>query len=98
MTTGKRLNLHRHEGSVLSGAFYLKVDNDSVPLRFKSPLLPYKMNDMYQRMDNQYASTGVMLKPSNGQLVLFPSWLEHETDPECGERCVISFNTFYNGA
>ena len=53
---------------------------------------------MYQRMDNQYASTGVMLKPANGQLVLFPSWLEHETDPECGERCVISFNTFYNGA
>ena len=22
-------------------------------------------------------------------------WLEHETDAECGERCVISFNTLY---
>ena len=98
MTTGRSLNLHRHEGSVLSGAFYLDVDDNSVPLRMRSPLLPYKMNDMYQRMDNQYASPGVMLKPSKGQLILFPSWIEHETDSEQGHRCLISFNTFYNGA
>ena len=56
------------------------------------------MNDMYARMDNQYASTGIMLKPAKGQLVLFPSWIEHETDPEQSDRCLISFNTFYNGA
>ena len=97
MKTGRRLNLHRHEGSVLSGAFYLDVDDNSVPLRMRSPLLPYKMNDMYQRMDNQYASTGGMLKPSKGQLILFPSWIEHETDSEQGHRCLISFNTFYTG-
>ena len=98
MKIGRRLNLHRHEGSVLSGAFYLDVDDNSVPLRMRSPLLPYKMNDMYARMDNQYASTGIMLKPAKGQLVLFPSWIEHETDPEQSDRCLISFNTFYNGA
>ena len=94
MSTGKRIKLHRHEGSVISGAFYLKVDDNSVPLKFKSPVLPSKMIDIYTR-PTQYACPFFELKPTIGQLVLFPSWLEHETDAECGERVVISFNTFY---
>ena len=52
------------------------------------------MIDIYTR-PTQYACPFFDLKPTIGQLVLFPSWLEHETDPECGERVVISFNTFY---
>ncbi|NDB30341.1 hypothetical protein EB155_11520 [archaeon] len=95
MKIGCRVNLHRHEGSVVSGAFYVDVDDDTVPLRFKSPLQPYKMNDLHERFENQYASVGVMLPPKKGTLLLFPSWLEHETDSETGTRCVISFNTLY---
>lgn len=95
MERGCRVNLHRHEGSVVSGAFYLDVDEDTVPLRFRSPLSPYKMNDLYERFDSQFASVGVMMPPKKGTLLLFPSWLEHETDPEEGSRCVISFNTLY---
>ena len=94
MSTGKSIKLHRHEGSVISGAFYLKVNDNSVPLKFKSPVLPSKMIDMFIT-PTQYACSFFDLKPTIGQLVLFPSWLEHETDAECGERVVISFNTFY---
>lgn len=94
MTTGKNIKLHRHEGSVISGAFYLKVDDKSVPLVFRSPLNPYKMIDIFET-PSQYSCQLYNLKPTNGQLVLFPSWLEHETDPECGERVVISFNTLH---
>ena len=94
MTTGKSIKLHRHEGSVISGAFYLKVDDNSVPLKFKSPVLSNKMIDMFIT-PTQYACPFFDLKPTIGQLVLFPSWLEHETNAECGERVVISFNTFY---
>lgn len=94
MTTGKSIKLHRHEGSIISGAFYLKVDNKSVPLIFKSPLHPYKMIDIF-KTPSQYSCSLYNLKPTIGQLVLFPSWLEHETDPECGERVVISFNTLH---
>tara|TARA_R100000458_G_C8255211_1_gene231424 strand:+ start:339 stop:914 length:576 start_codon:yes stop_codon:yes gene_type:complete len=94
MSAGKSIKPHRHEGSVVSGAFYLKVDDKSVPLRFKSPAYPNKMLDIFE-VPNQYACPLFDLKPVIGQLVLFPSWLEHETDPECGERVVISFNTFY---
>ena len=94
MTTGKGVKIHRHEGSVISGAFYIKVDYNSVPLRFKSPLYPYQMISIF-KTPTQYVCPDYDLKPINGQLVLFPSWLEHETDAECGERVVISFNTFY---
>tara|TARA_B100001939_G_scaffold261078_1_gene228138 strand:- start:1157 stop:1741 length:585 start_codon:yes stop_codon:yes gene_type:complete len=95
MTKGTKVTLHRHEGSVVSGAFYIHLDEDSVPLRFMSPLEPYKMNDMYDTLNTEYAATGVQFKPEQGTVFLFPSWLKHETDAECGERCVISFNTLY---
>ena len=94
MTTGKSIKLHRHEGSVISGAFYVKVSDNTVPLKFKSPVLSSKMLDMFIT-PTQYACPYFDLKPTTGQLVLFPSWLEHETDVECGERVVISFNAFY---
>jgi uncharacterized protein (TIGR02466 family) len=94
MNVGCKVNLHRHEGSVVSGAFYVNT-KDAVPLRFKNPLLPYKMNDLHEGMSCQFSSPGVQLPPESGNLVLFPSWLEHETDAEVGTRCVISFNTLY---
>lgn len=95
MRKGDKVTLHRHEGSVLSGAFYVRTDDSTVPLRFQSPLKPYKMNDLYERFNSQYACSGVQLNVQSGSLLLFPSWLEHETDAEQGERCVISFNTLY---
>ena len=95
MRKGDKVTLHRHEGSVLSGAFYVRTDDSTVPLRFQSPLKPYKMNDLYESFNSQYACSGVQLNVQSGSLLLFPSWLEHETDAECGERCVISFNTLY---
>jgi len=95
MRIGDRVMLHRHEGSVISGAFYVKVDTNTMPLKFQSPLKPYKMNDLYEDFDTQYATSGMLVKPELGNLLLFPSWLEHETNPEKGERCVISFNTSY---
>lgn len=94
MKTGERIKLHRHEGSVVSGVFYTKVDDKSVPLKFRSPILSHKMIDMYIT-PTQYGCPFFDNKPTNGQVILFPGWLEHEAEPECGERVVISFNTFY---
>jgi len=95
MKIGTKVTLHRHEGSVLSGAFYVRVDENTVPLRLINPLKPYKNNDLYDKFENEYASMGINVKPMSGQLLIFPSWLEHETDSEESVRCVISFNTQY---
>jgi hypothetical protein len=92
---GGRLELHRHEGSVVSGAFYPKVDGKLTSLRLKSPLLPYKMNELYNDIDSIYAVKYNEIEPQEGMLILFPSWLEHDTSEEISERIVISFNSFY---
>ena len=95
MSIGKRLILHRHEHSVVSGAFYIKCSKKSVPLKFKNPLAPYRMMELYTKNPSDYSSGGMQFQPKPGVLFLFPSWLEHETIEERDDRCVISLNTTY---
>ena len=45
---GDCVKRHRHERSVVSGAFYIDISEDITPLMFKSPLFPYKMIDAYE--------------------------------------------------
>lgn len=93
LTKGSRTTLHRHEGSVLSGAFYPYADNDSISLSFRSPLRPHRMNDLF--ISTNHLNSDFESFPAKvGTLYLFPSWLEHETDiNQSNERYVISFNT-----
>lgn len=91
---GGRLELHRHEGSVISGGFYPFPQGEVSPLLFRNPILPYKMNETFQN-DTPYANMFYEVYPYEGLLILFPSWLEHKTDKEIGNRFVVSFNTKY---
>lgn len=73
MNVGDELKIHKHEESIVSGAFYINVGDNSVPLIFSTE----------------------QVKPKNGLLVLFPSEMEHYTEPEREQRTVMSFNTEY---
>ena len=73
MNVGDKLKIHKHEESIVSGAFYINVGDNSVPLIFSTQ----------------------QVKPKNGLLVLFPSEMEHYTEPEREQRTVMSFNTEY---
>jgi uncharacterized protein (TIGR02466 family) len=95
MDKGKRLRCHRHEYSIVSGAFYVKCSEKTVTLNFRNPLIPYRMAELYSNIPSEYSSSGMSFQPKAGVLFLFPSWLEHETDEERGDRCVISLNTTY---
>lgn len=96
MNVGGIVKPHRHEGSVVSGAFYIKADENSSNLVFNSPLKPYRMNDIVAENPTEYSSYSQEIKCSQGTLVLFPSWLEHETNENQSDtRTVISFNTCY---
>ena len=93
MGKGGHVDKHRHEGSVVSGAFYPYVDEDSCPLIFESPLRPLRMNDVFEQQ-NPFSSYFASCKPRTGLLLVFPSWLEHRTDPnQTDKRITISFNT-----
>ena len=93
MEEGGQVDKHRHEGSVVSGAFYPHVEDDSCPLIFESPLRPLRMNDVFDAQ-NSFSSYFASCKPRTGLLLIFPSWLEHKTDPNTSsKRITVSFNT-----
>lgn len=84
---------HRHEASVLSGAYYINAPEGSSNLHFSSPLKPYRMNDLFSRdtVFNEYYHS---IPCVEDLMIIFPSWLEHYTDKNNNNsRTVISFNT-----
>ena len=92
---GQSVNLHRHEVSVVSAAYYIKADKDSAGLNFKSPLDPYRMHEFFVK-NTEYNIKNVEVACEQGSLYLFPSWLEHYTNPnQTDDRITISFNTMY---
>lgn len=90
---GSTLVKHIHPMSVISGALYLKVDENSSGILFENPN-PYK-NFLQVKAWNYYNYKTVWIQPKIGDLVLFPSWLEHGSygTNNSQERIVLSFNT-----
>jgi uncharacterized protein (TIGR02466 family) len=84
--------LHMHEGSLLSGSFYLEVPAGSGALTFRDPR-PGVLHSMIKgSVPNGHAD--IHLTPSTGLLVLFPCWMEHYVEPHEGDepRICIAFN------
>lgn len=85
---------HAHANSVVSGVWYLDVDESSSGLSLVNPnphvdLMPTKEL-------NWYSITRFTLPVKKNMLILFPSWLRHFTPPNPGDhRWVCSFNTHY---
>lgn len=95
MSAGSKVQRHRHEFSSISGAFYVKATEGSCPLKLYNPLYPYMMT-MPKEKEGKYSSNVLSIDAIPGRLILFPSWLEHETTENSSNetRTVISFNTF----
>jgi len=86
------LKIHNHNHSHISGAIYLKVDDDSSKLYFYNPN-PYISMFSYENQ-NKFNYEYICIQPQNGDLILFPSWLKHGSDDinKTKERMVLSFN------
>jgi uncharacterized protein (TIGR02466 family) len=84
--------LHMHEGSLLSGVFYLQVPPNSGSLAFRDPR-PGVVGS-WQKGSEPNGYSDVHLHPESGLLVLFPHWLEHYVEPHGNDisRIAISFN------
>jgi len=92
---GSVLREHSHPSSVLSGALYINVDDNSVlPVHNPNPYV--KFEEPYK--PTIYNSYGTDLKVCNGELLLFPAWLRHGNSNvnQMVDRVVISFNTKLN--
>jgi uncharacterized protein (TIGR02466 family) len=84
--------LHVHEGSLLSGSFYLSVPSGSGQFVFRDPRPGVIHNSVKGGVPNGHAD--VHLTPSSGLLVLFPCWMEHYVEPHDGDepRITLAFN------
>jgi uncharacterized protein (TIGR02466 family) len=84
--------LHLHEGSLLSGSFYLKVPAGSGALIFRDPRPGIIHGALKGSFPNAHAD--INLRPGAGLLVLFPCWMEHYVEPHESDepRICIAFN------
>lgn len=93
MNKGSSLVFHRHEASVISGAYYPKVPEGSIGLTFESPIEMYKMAEVHNDI-TEYNMKDVTVPATEGYLYLFPSWLKHGSRMNTTDnRMVVSFNT-----
>tara|TARA_B100001996_G_scaffold163109_1_gene124383 strand:- start:768 stop:1412 length:645 start_codon:yes stop_codon:yes gene_type:complete len=96
-------HMHYHPNSIISGVFYIKVDSyDSIC--FHDPLSKLKSGfhfGLHEPKEMNDWNYGVYAeKVLSGDLVLFPSWLEHSVFPNKSyseDRISVSFNTFVEG-
>ena len=85
---------HCHPNSIVSGVFYFKQNPKLPPIQF-SKTLQYSMT-LHTKKYNNLNSHTFYLPCTDGELVMFPSDLNHNvpTNTSDEERISMSFNTF----
>lgn len=88
--------LHHHGDSFLSGVYYVSVPPDAGKLWFRHPSVAKTVINWNEYFDglNEHNSNSWYVEPKAGDLIIFPSWLEHEVDQNNSneERISIAFN------
>eukprot|EP00984_Skeletonema_dohrnii_P017389 scaffold7899_cov84-Skeletonema_dohrnii-CCMP3373.AAC.2 len=74
---GAHHKFHVHEGAVVSGVYYSNCPLGCAPLVLKRPLLDYHAQNANNNYDTVERDDDEVIHPRNGQLVLFPPWLNH---------------------
>lgn len=93
MTVGDSHGLHTHPNALISGIFYLDVEETSAPIIFYDPR-PFRKHVALPRGNETLASyEKLMIMPENGLMIIFESWLEHEVPKnESSNRTTLCFN------
>ena len=90
--------LHCHPGCFLSATYYVKVPPDiqGGEIVFHDPRGPAVAMYETPGIDLPWVGmgAGIPFVPATGQLLLFPSWLQHRVEPfqGSGERISLAFN------
>jgi len=91
---------HFHQNSIISGVFYISTEEDD-KITFSDPNAKIKkIIHSTIKEYNLWNSTTWFFSVNNNELVLFPSWLNHEVEPNkkaTTDRISLSFNTFVRG-
>lgn len=95
---GEFVSTHIHPWSVLSGVYYVQTAPDCGDLHFEDPRPGHVAVVSPQVTGRSRVSQN--FSPEAGSMVIFPSWLQHYTDPNRSgiERICIAFNVSLCGA
>lgn len=92
---------HHHPNSIISGVLYLQSKPNSGAITFhnQSPLKK-SFNFTYNFTESNIFNANMWsYTPLTGEILLFPSWLNHEvgTNNSDDSRVIVGFNTFVKG-
>jgi uncharacterized protein (TIGR02466 family) len=88
---GGHITRHTHPGSVISGAYYPFIETGRTFFAVENPNPDEVWNNL-----TKYNETAHDFELRSDDLLLFPSRLNHFTDPnQSGTRICVSFNTKY---
>lgn len=94
-SNGEGQEVHAHGGNLVSGVYFYKTPNGGGDIVFENPN-PYIRAEMfpYGTVPSTFPTT--YFTPSEGMLILFPSWLFHKVRRSNSEvdRVSIAFNYF----
>lgn len=85
---------HSHPNSLLSAAYYVKANDQSGEIKFFDPKDAKTMHHPEISIYNDLSSDTVKIKPEEGKLLIFPSYIHHAVEENLSDqdRVVISFN------
>ena len=94
MENNGQTTLHHHGSSVVSGAFYPVLEENTCNLLFRSPLYTAMTFESSLPTPSNHFQPDFVMPIKKDHLYIFPSWLQHHTEVNKGQkRVVISFNT-----
>ena len=85
---------HNHQNCYFSSAYYVKKPKNSGDITFFDPKEAKTYRFPKIEKYTEYSSEAVTIKPEEGDLLIFPSYLYHSVSENLSEddRIVISFN------
>lgn len=89
---GGKIFRHAHPGSVITGIIYVNADEGSALYFYDNNIATCWTPN---QSDTKYKQEKYRFVPTTGDLILFPSWLQHGTEEDFTtfERTALAFNT-----
>lgn len=89
---------HNHPNNFLSGTYYVKAGSGGDRIKFTDPRGQMSGLAPPARNRNRLNSNNVMLPVAAGELVVFPSWLDHEVpiNRSTEDRISIAYNVMFH--